>query len=182
MLNDFKKIETDFKKIEEWLNTEYLSIQSGRATPAILDNVQVESYGVMSQIRNIASISIEDAKTLRVLPWDKSIIKSIEKAIVDSNLGLGLVTDSDGIRLSFPLLTGERRLQIVKILGNLHEEARIRVRKLREDILKEIDKKSKEGFSEDEKRRATGDVQKLVDETNKNLEEIFNKKQTEILN
>jgi len=181
MSYNIKEIQADFKKAEEWLTVEYGQVHTGRATPLVLDGVQVELYEMMQPIRNVASISIEDPKTIRIAPWDKNAVKAIEKALTDSNLGLGVVADSDGIRLIFPALTTERRQQTVKILGNLQEDARIRVRKIRETALKDLDAAAKEGMSEDDKRRYTNEIQKIVDETNRNLEAIFKKKETEVL-
>jgi ribosome recycling factor len=181
MSYNIKNALPNFKAAEEWLTNEYAGIQTGRATPLVLDGVVVESYGSMQPLRNLASISIEDPKTLRIAPWDKNSVKSIEKALTDSNLGLGVVADSDGVRLTFPALTTERRQQTVKILGSLQEDARIRVRKAREDEMKEVEKLAKEGMSEDDKRRFTAEIQKIVDETNRNLEAIFKKKEAEVL-
>jgi ribosome recycling factor len=172
-----KEAQIEFKKIEEWLTNEYGQIHSGRATPMVLDGLQVELYDMMQPVRNVASISIEDPKTIRIAPWDKNAVKAIEKALTDSNLGLGVVADSDGIRLIFPALTTERRQQTVKILGQLQEEARIRVRKVRGDFMDEL-----KDLPEDEQRRGKDDIQKLVDATNANLEAIFNKKEVEVMN
>lgn len=176
MSYNIKNTQIEFKKAEEWLTNEYGQVHSGRATPMVLDGVQVELYEMMQPIRNVASISIEDPKTIRIAPWDKNAVKPIEKALTDSNLGLGVVADSDGIRLIFPALTTERRQQTVKILGQLHEEARIRVRKIRQDEMDGLVE-----MSEDEEKRAKDEIQKLVDETNKNLEAIFKKKESEIM-
>ncbi len=177
-----KNAQLEFKKAEEWLTQEYSQIHTGRATPVLLDGIQVEVYGVFQPIRNIASISIEDPRTLRIAPWDKSSVKPIEKALVDSNLGLGVMSDSEGVRLTFPPLTTESREKTVKILKTLQEDARIRVRKIREDEMKEFEREAKEnGMGEDDKRRLSGEIQKLVDTTNSNLESIFDKKETEVL-
>lgn len=179
---NIKTAQSEFKKAEEWLTQEYAQIHTGRATPVILDGIQAEVYGMLQPLRNVASISIEDPKTLRIAPWDKNAVKAIEKALTDSNLGLGIVADSDGIRLTFPPLTTERRQQTVKILGNLQEDARIRVRKIREDEMKELERIAKEsGMGEDDKRRMASEIQKIVDATNANLEAIFKKKEAEIL-
>ena len=171
-----KETQEQFKKIEDWLNTEYQQIHSGRATPMVLDSVQVELYEMMQPIRNIASISIEDPKTIRIAPWDKNAVKAIEKSLTDSNLGLGVVADSDGIRLIFPALTTERRQQTVKILGQVHEEARIRVRKIRGDVMDSL-----KDLPEDEQRNTKDEIQKLVDNTNANLESISKKKEQEVM-
>lgn len=176
MSYNIKNTQIEFKKAEDWLISEYGQIHSGRATPMVLDGLQVELYEMMQPVRNVASISIEDPKTIRIAPWDKNAVKAIEKALTDSNLGLGVVADSDGIRLIFPALTTERRQQTVKILGQLHEEARIRVRKIRQDEMDSLD-----DMSEDEEKRAKDEIQKLVDATNSNLEAIFKKKETEVM-
>lgn len=167
----------ELKKVEEWLSKEYGSVHTGRATPLILDSLMVESYGSYMPIKNVASISIEDPKTLRIAPWDKSQIKGIESAINGANLGLSVVSDSDGVRAIFPMLTTENRSKLVKILKEKLEEARISVRKERQT---EIDKTS--DLPEDDAKRAKDDIQKCVDEANQNLEAIFNKKETEVMN
>ncbi len=169
--------KNELKKIEEWLSKEYGSVHTGRATPLILDSVMVESYGSFMPIKNVASVSIEDPKTLRIAPWDKSQIKGIEAAINASNLGLSVVSDSDGVRAIFPMLTTENRTKLVKILKEKLEDARISVRKERQG---EVDKTT--DLPEDDAKRAKDDIQKCVDEANNNLEAIFNKKETEVMN
>jgi len=128
-------------------------------------------------VKNIAQISIEDSKTLRITPWDKNNIKNIETAISNSNLGLSVISDSEGVRAIFPMITTENRVNIVKILKEKLEDSRIRVRQERQN---EIDKIA--DFSEDEIKRAKNEIQKSVDEINKNLELIFEKKEKEIMN
>ena len=169
--------KTQLKAVEEWLSKEYGSVHTGRATPMILDSINVESYGSYIPIKNVASVSIEDPKTLRIAPWDKNQIKAIESAISAANLGLSVVSDSDGVRAIFPMLTTENRSKLVKILKEKLEDARISVRKERQA---EIDTTS--DFSEDEAKRAKDDIQKCVDEANKNLEAIFAKKETDLMN
>lgn len=166
----------ELKKVEEWLGKEYSQVHTGRATPMVLDSISIESYGSRMPIKNVASISIEDPKTLRVAPWDKNQIKDIESGIMAANLGLSVVSDSDGVRVIFPMLTTENRARLVKVLKEKLEDARISVRKERGD---EISKT--EGLSEDEQKRAKDDIQKCVDETNKNLEVIFAKKESEVM-
>ncbi len=172
-----QELKLKLKKIEGWLIKEYSSIRTGHATPMVLDNVMVENYGSKMPIKNIAQISIEDSKTLRIIPWDKSHIKNIETAIMSSNLGLSVVSDGEGVRIIFPLLTTENRSDLIKILKEKMENARINVRKERQD---EIDKTS--DLSEDNRKRAKDDIQKCVEEANKNLEEIFIKKETDLMN
>lgn len=169
--------KNELKKIEEWLSKEYSSVHTGRATPLILDSIMIESYGTYMPIKNVASVSIEDPKTLRIAPWDKGQIKSIESAISGANLGLSVVSDSDGVRAIFPMLTTENRTKLVKILKEKLEDARISVRKERQG---EIEKTS--DLPEDEGKRAKDDIQKCVDESNSNLEAIFAKKEVEVMN
>lgn len=169
--------KVELKKVEEWLSKEYGGVHSGRATPMILDNINVESYGSFMPIKNVASISIEDPKTLRIAPWDKSQIKGIESAISAANLGLSVVSDSDGVRAIFPMLTTENRTKLVKILKEKLEEARISVRQERQA---EIEKTG--DLPEDDQKRAKDDIQKCVDEANQSLEAIFAKKETEVMN
>ena len=172
-----QNFKTELKKIEEWLSKEYGQVHTGRATPIVLDSVMVESYGTHMPIKNVAGITIEDPKTLRITPWDKSQIKGIESAITAANLGLSVVSDSDGVRVIFPMLTTENRSKLVKVLKEKLEDARISVRKERQS---EIDKLN--GLSEDEIKRGKEDIQKVVDEGNNNLESIFSKKENEIMN
>ena len=167
----------ELKKVEEWLSKEYSQVHTGRATPIVLDSIMVESYGSHMPIKNVAGITIEDPKTLRLAPWDKSQIKGIETAILSANLGLSVVSDSDGVRVIFPMLTTENRSKLVKVLKEKLEDARISVRKERQA---EIDKLS--DLSEDEVKRGKDDIQKVVDEANNNLEAIFAKKENEIMN
>lgn len=133
----------------------------------------------MSPIKNIASINIEDAKTLRIIPWDKSAIKEIEKGIMTSDLGLSTSVDSDGIRVIFPMLTTENRQKLVKVLKEKLEDARISVRKVREEMLSQV---KEDKLPEDDERRIKEELQKIVDETNKSLENAFNKKEIEVMN
>ena len=169
--------KSELKKAEEWLSKEYSQVHTGRATPIILDSIMVESYGSLMPIKNIAAVSVEDPKTLRIAPWDKSAIKEIEKSIQSANLGLSVVSDGEGVRAIFPMLTTENRQKLVKVLKDKLEDARITVRKMRQEAMDGLD-----GMSEDETKRAKDEIQKCVDEANKNLESIFAKKETEVMN
>lgn len=177
MAYNTQNFKIELKKVEEWLSREYASVHTGRATPMVLDSVSVESYGSRMPIKNIASVVVEDPKTLRVAPWDKSQIKEIENAVMEANLGLSVVSDSDGVRVIFPMLTTENRTKLAKVLKEKLEDARISVRKERQ-----VEMDNLEGLSEDEVKRAKDDIQKCVDEANKNLETIFTKKETEVMN
>lgn len=166
----------------EFLGKEYSQLNIGRASPLVLDGITIESYGSYVSLNTVASISIEDPKTLRIAPWDKSLVKNIEKAIIAENLGLSVATDDTGIRVIFPQLTTETRQNLVKVLKEKLEEARIAVRKERENIWNEVQTQEKSGkMTEDEKFRAKEELQKIIDDTNKNLETSFEKKEREVM-
>ena len=182
MQYNFSNFKTALKKVEDFLGKEYSQLNIGRASPMILDGVSVESYGAYVPLKNVASVSIEDPKTLRVAPWDKSQIKGIEKAIVGSNLGLSVATDDQGIRVIFPQLTTDTRKTLVKVLKEKLEESRIIVRKEREAVVVDIEKLEKEAkMTEDERFRAKEELQKIITETNGNLEATFEKKEKEVM-
>ena len=183
MSHNFTNFKNELKKVEDFLSKSYSELNIGRASPIVLDSVLVESYGMKQPIKNVASVAIEDPKTLRINPWDKSVIKEIERSIQAANLGLSTAVDEAGLRVIFPQLTGETRQKLVKVLKDKLEDARISVRKVRQDEMDTLDtaKKNTE-LTEDELKRAKDELQKLVDESNKNLENIFNKKETEVLN
>ncbi|OGI60511.1 hypothetical protein A2641_03185 [Candidatus Nomurabacteria bacterium RIFCSPHIGHO2_01_FULL_37_25] len=182
MQYNFSNFKIELKKVEEFLGKEYSQLNIGRASPMVLDGVNVLSYGSHVPLNNIANISIEDPKTLRIAPWDKSQIKDIEKAIVGANLGLSVATDDLGLRVIFPQLTTETRQTLVKVLKEKLEGERITARRERERIWEDIQAKQKEGkLTEDEKFKAKEELQKIVDEINRNLEASFEKKQKEVM-
>ncbi|MFA6158157.1 MAG: ribosome recycling factor [Candidatus Paceibacterota bacterium] len=182
MQYNFTKIKADIASTEAWLQKELSSIRTNRANPAILDSVHVESYGSDVPLNQVASILNEGPLTIRVNPWDNSLVKAIEKSIVVANLGLSVSVDDKGVRVSFPELTGERRVEIVKSTKEKLEQAKIQIRKLRDEANSDIDALEKEGgMGEDEKFRFKADVQKLVDEANKKLADLMDKKEKEIL-
>src|SRR3989338_3186312 len=182
MQYNFSNFKAEMKKIEEFLSKEYSQLNIGRASPMVLDGINVESYGSFVPLKNVASVSIEDPKTLRIAPWDKTQIKGIEKAIVGSNLGLSVATDDQGIRVIFPQLTTETRQTLVRGLKEKLEESRISVRREREAVMEDIEAQEKEGkMTEDERFRAKEELQKIINETNNNLEAIFEKKEREIM-
>ena len=139
----------------------------------------VESYGSFQPIKNVGSVTVEDARTLRVIPWDKSLVKEIEKAIGSSNLGLSVSADGEGMRVIFPVLTTENRTKLVKVLKEKLEDARISARKERENALDEL--KAAE-LPEDAEHRAKDDIQKRMDGANAKLEAIFEAKEKEVMN
>ena len=174
-LDGFK---TTAKQTDEWLSKEYSQIHTGRAAPALLDGVQIESYGAYQPLKNVASVTIEDPKTLRVAPWDKGAIKDIERALYGANLGFSVAVDDAGVRVIIPALTTETRNQLAKIAKDKLEDARIAIRKARESALTSLKDQT---LPEDVFRSAKDDLQKLVDASNADLEASYKKKEGEIL-
>lgn len=174
-------VSDKLKEVNEWLQKEYVSIRTGQASPMLLDNIKVESYGSFVKLNQVGSVNVEDARTLRIGVWDKSAVSAIEKAIREADLGISTVSDSDGVRVIFPELTSERRIQLMKLAKSKLEDARISVRAVRDEVMKSLDKQQKDGdISEDEKFTHKEKVQNLVDSTNRSLEALFDKKESEL--
>lgn len=181
MAFNFVNLKDKIGQVEDWLTKELSGIRTGRAAPAILDSVVVDAYGSRMGIRELANVSTEGDKTIRIAPWDNSLSKAIEKAIIASNLGLSVAVDDKGIRIIFPELTGERREQLIKLLKSKLEEARASIRQIREKIWEEIQAQEKAGgMSEDDKFRHKEEMQKYIDEANAKLEELSIRKEKEI--
>lgn len=174
-------ITQKLQEATDWLEKEFSGIRTGQASPALLDGVKVESYGTFMPIPQVGSVGIEDARTLRISAWDTSVIPAIEKAIRDADLGVSLATDSSGVRVIFPELTGDRRTQLVKLAKAKLEDTRVTVRGIRDEVMKQIESAQKNGeISEDDKYDLKESIQKEVDAINQKLESLFLKKETEI--
>ncbi len=177
-MDDYSKRLTE---VADWLGREFSTIRTGEASPALLDGIKVESYGSLMQINQLGTIGIEDARTLRITPWDASTVTAIEKAIRDADLGVSVMTDSEGLRVAFPELTSERREQLTKLAKSKLEDARIAVRGIRDDVMKRVEQQFKAGeLTEDAKFSAKEAVQKAVDTANRDLEARFTQKETEL--
>ncbi len=175
-------IEKKLQHIFEALARELSGLRTARATPALVENLEVEYYGSKMALKTTASIASSGPRELVIKPWDKTLVPAIEQAIQRSGLGMNPVTDRDAIRLSIPPLTEERRRELAKILGKRLEEARIKVRQVREDALRHFDRREKaKEISEDEKFRGRNELQKTVDEINKKIGEVAAAKEKEIL-
>jgi ribosome recycling factor len=181
MAYDFSKLKANINETEDWLSRELATVRTGRATPAILDSIRVDAYGAKTPIAQVGSVTVEDARTLRIVPWDKTLSKALEKAVNDADLGLSVVVDDSGIRAIFPELTAERRTLLSKLAGEKAEQAKVTLRGHRADAIKEIEASEKEGgMGKDEVVRLKEEVQKLVDAGAANLESAAKKKQEEI--
>ncbi len=175
---DKQKFETRTKEVIEWLEKEYAGIRTGQASPALLDSIQVESYGAKVPLNQVGSVGVEDARTLRVSVWDAGSIRQVDQAIVDADLGVSVATDDAGLRVIFPELTGERREQFIKIAKGKLEEARVSIRSARDEAKKAIESDAEQ--SDDEKNNEKDELQKVVDAVNKSLDSLFSAKETEI--
>lgn len=177
MTYDQKSVKESMQSIVDWLRKEYVQLSTGRAHASLVDSVFVESYGTKQALKNIATIMNEDAKTLRIAPWDKSAIGDIHKALQTSGLPFSYSSDSEGVRLHIPQLTSENIVVLLKVIKAKLEDARISVREQRTKILKDVDASTP---SDDEKKRLKDVVQKAVDEVNNELEELCALKEKEL--
>ncbi|ASS75618.1 ribosome recycling factor [Tumebacillus algifaecis] len=161
---------------------EFASIRAGRATPALLDRVQVDYYGSMSPVNQVANISAPEPRTLVIQPWDKGMLGDIEKAIIKADLGLTPTNDGSVIRISIPQLTEQRRQEMVKMVKKMAEEGRVAIRNIRRDINDDLKKLEKNGeISEDESRRTQEKVQKETDRFIGEIDKLLVAKEAEIM-
>ncbi|MBT4856849.1 ribosome recycling factor [Candidatus Uhrbacteria bacterium] len=175
MLNEAKP---QFQKAVDHLSTELMSVRTGRANPAMIEDLSIEAYGTMQGLKSLASISVPDAKTLQVEPWDASVVKDIEKALMEADLGMTPTVDGKIIRLHIPMMTDETRQRMVKKVREKMENARIAVRQVRDDVKKKIEKI--EGIGEDDKRGQLADLDKYVKELNVQIEDVGSAKEEEV--
>ncbi len=173
--------EDKMQKSVEVFKKDLMGVRTGRATPALLDRIQAEAYGTATPLAQLANITIPDARTIVVQPWDKTVLSAIDKAIQKSDIGIHPVNDGNVIRLSIPPLTGERRKELVKIVKKKSEEGKVSLRNIRRDINDELKKLEKAASaSEDEVRRATEQVQKITDKYIKLFDDMAANKEKEI--
>jgi ribosome recycling factor len=166
----------------EAIRHEFATVRTGRASPHLLDRVQVEYYGASTPLKQLANVAATEARLLTITPYDKSSIKQIEKAILESDLGLTPSNDGNLVRLVIPELTEERRKELVKVVHGLAEEGRVAVRNIRRDCMHDLRELRKEGeVGEDEERRAEAELQKLTDARIAEIEELLKGKEEEIL-
>lgn len=174
--------EVKMKKTVELLAGEFGRIRTARANPALLDGIKVDYYGVSTPLKQIASIGVPDPRSLVIQPWDKNVLPEIEKAIQRSDLGLNPNVEANLIRIAIPTLTEERRKELVKLVSRLTEENRVTVRNIRREAIEQFKKKEKDkDISEDDMHRGQKEVQELTDKYVKELDEIFARKEKEIL-
>ena len=179
------KIKSDAAELMEsavmYLDDALARIRAGKASARILDVVKVEYYGQMSPLANVATITTPDARTIQIQPWEKKMIAEIERAIINSSVGLAPSNNGESIRLMIPPLTEERRKELAKQCKGEAENATVSIRNARRDAIDLLKKQIKEGLPEDAEKDAEGDVQKLHDKYVKQVDEIYAKKEKEIM-
>ena len=179
---DYQDFERKMKRTCEFLKEQLASVRAGKANPAVLDRITVEYYGTDTPINQLASISVPDARSLLIQPWDASALKAIEKAIQASELGINPQNDGRAIRLIFPQLTEERRKDLAKQVKKYGEEAKVAVRNIRRDAMDKFKaQKKKSEITEDDFKDVEKDMQKLTDDYIKEVEKIADAKEKELM-
>lgn len=183
MINDIaKNAEENMRKCVEALKSELAKLRTGRAHPSLVEHIEVEYYGSKTTISHVANITVSDPRTLSITPWEKSMIKPIEKAIMTADLGLNPVPDSNLIRVPLPPLTEERRKDLVKIVKSTAEHSRVAIRNIRRDANAAIkDLLKKKSITEDEERRAEESSQKLTDKFIAEIDKFAQAKETDLM-
>lgn len=177
-MNDIiTKKESEFIRAVEHLKSELSTLRTGRANAALVEHLEVEYYGATSPLLQIAQITVPEPRSIAIQPYDKNALKDIEKAVQASNLGINPVNDGAYIRLTIPQMTEDRRKELVKIVSQMSEKARVSIRSVREEIWKEIQASPKE----DDVRTGKEDLQKVVDKYNDEIKKIVETKEKEVL-
>lgn len=179
---NFSELKKKLEAIKEHFQNEIASLRTGRATPELVSKILIECYDSKTPLEQLSSISIENAKTIRIQPWDKNVVLNIERGIENSNLGLRPVVDKETLRVTLPDLTSERRNDLLKMLKDKLEDAKIMARRDRDDVWRDIqERERRKEMAEDDKFRFKDEMQKIIDEANSALEEVANKKEREIM-
>lgn len=185
-MSDFNTIKNDTKtrmdKTLESLRADFAGLRAGRAHASLLDGIMVEAYGNLTPISQVGTVNVPDPRTLSVSVWDKSLAKSVEKALRESDLGLNPVSDGTLIRIPIPPLSEERRKELSRIAGKYSEQNKVAIRNIRRDALDEIKKLKKDNLiSEDDEKRFENEVQKLTDESVRKIDEMLAAKEKDIM-
>ena len=182
MSPELKPFEEKMKKTISVMNSEFAAIRAGRANPAVLDKVLVDYYGTPTKIRDMASVSVSEARVLVIQPYDKSSLKNIERAIQASDIGINPANDGTVLRLTFPQLTDERRKEIVKQVSRMAEDSKVAIRSIRRDANDKIKTMKKNGeATEDDVKKLEGEMQKLTDKFIEEIDKLSSAKEKEVL-
>ena len=179
---DYQNLKERMEKTINVFSEKLSEVRAGRANPAILNKVKIDYYGTPTPINQVAGISVPEARMILIQPWDVSVLKDIEKAILASDIGINPNNDGKVIRLAFPELNEERRKELVKDIKKMAEEAKVAVRAVRRDGIEEAKAEQKEGnITEDELKQAENEIQKITDKSVEEIDEILAKKEKEIM-
>lgn len=183
---DYNQLKTDtngrMEKTLEAMKNDLGGLRAGRAHASLLDGILVDAYGTMSPLNQIGTIGVPDARTLSVSVWDKNLLKGVEKALRESDLGLNPMNDGQTIRIPIPPLSEERRKELVKIAGKYAEQGKIAIRNIRRDAMDEVKKMKKDALiSEDDEKRYNNDIQKWTDEAIKKADDLYAAKEKDIM-
>lgn len=176
-----QQYEDKMKKTVEFLESDYGSIRAGRANPHVLDKLRVNYYGTPTPIQQVGNVTVPDPRIIQIAPWEKTLLKEIEKAIMTSDLGINPSNDGSVVRLVFPELTEERRKDLVKDIKKKAEEGKVAIRNIRRDGNDAFKKLSKEDVSEDEIKQLGEELQKLTDKYIKDIDKLMEEKSQEIM-
>lgn len=185
-MSDFSTIKSEattrMDKTIESLRADFGSLRAGRAHISLLDGIMVEAYGSMTPLAQVGTISVPDARTLSVSVWDRGLAKAVEKAIVESDLGLNPASDGQLIRIPIPPLSEERRKELIKVAGKYCEANKVAIRNIRRDALDDVKKLKKDNaISEDDEKRYENEIQKMTDDSVKKIDEMLAQKEKDIL-
>ncbi|MFA5155641.1 MAG: ribosome recycling factor [Patescibacteria group bacterium] len=174
--------QAEFANALDFFKKEIGALRTGRANPAVLDAVQVEAYGVLNPLNAVGNIAVSDARSIVIAPWDKGVIKSIEKAVIEANLGLGVVNEGDKIRLTVPPLTEENRKDLVKKLNEKMEKTRVILRGARDNVKNAVEKSfGDKEISEDDKFRFIKELDEFSAKKNEELKDVRDRKEADIM-
>lgn len=180
-MSELKEFQDKMQKSLDYLAQQFATVRAGRANAAVLDQIQVDYYGVPTPIQQVGSVSSPDPRTLLIQPWDGSVLKDIERAILASELGINPQNDGKSIRLTFPQLTEERRKELAKQVRKYGEESKVAVRNIRRDAMDKFKKQQKVSeITEDDYKGLEKDLQKLTDDFIKKVDEMTDKKEKEL--
>ena len=182
MANELAELKSNMEKAITFLQNEYLSIRTGRAHPGLVSDIKVEYYGTPTPIKSLANVTIPESRSIQIAPFDKTILKAMEKAILAANIGMTPQNDGSVLRMTLPELTKQRRIELTKLLAKKAEEAKVVIRNYRRDTIEILKKQEKNSeITEDDLKKFTKDVQDITDNYIKKIDEVYKVKEKEVL-
>ncbi|MBR0233294.1 MAG: ribosome recycling factor [Synergistaceae bacterium] len=182
MANELAELKSNMEKAITFLQNEYLSIRTGRAHPGLVSDIKVEYYGTPTPIKSLANVTIPESRSIQIAPFDKTILKAMEKAILAANIGMTPQNDGQVLRMTLPELTKQRRIELTKLLAKKAEEAKVVIRNYRRDTIEVLKKQEKNSeITEDDLKKFTKDVQDITDNYIKKIDEVYKVKEKEVL-